>query len=68
MTTNMGTIDRGLRLVAGLGLLIAAFATDLGAGGWMHWAMIVVGVIAAGTALVGVCPLYAILGLRTCRK
>lgn len=68
MTTNMGTIDRGLRLMAGVILLILAFATDLGAGGWMHWAMIVVGLIAAGTALFGSCPLYAILGIRTCRK
>lgn len=68
MTKNMGSIDRWLRVVVGVALLIAAFATDFGAGGWLHWAMIVVGVILAVTALVGNCPLYSILGIRTCRR
>lgn len=68
MTKNMGNIDRGLRFVVGIALLIAAFATGFGASGWIHWAMIVVGLIAAGTALIGNCPMYSIFGIRTCGR
>ena len=68
MTKNMGNIDRGLRFVVGVALLIAAFATEFGGGGWLHWSMIVVGLIAAGTALIGNCPLYSVLGIRTCQR
>ncbi|QIE45243.1 DUF2892 domain-containing protein [Pseudohalocynthiibacter aestuariivivens] len=63
MTKNMGRIDRGFRMVTGIALLIAAFATNLGAGGWLHWAMIVVGATFAVTAAIGSCPLYAIFGI-----
>ncbi len=68
MTMNMGKYDRGVRLVVGIILLIAAFTTTWGAAGWLHWAMIVVGVIFAATALIGSCPLYSIFGIRTCRN
>lgn len=68
MTKNMGNIDRGLRLIVGIALLIAAFATDFGASGWIHWAMIVVGLIAAGTAALGSCPMYTLFGIRTCER
>lgn len=68
MTTNIGKIDRWLRLAVGVALLAAAFFTGFGAGGWMHWALIIVGAIAAGTALIGTCPAYALFGIRTCRR
>ncbi|WP_138934769.1 YgaP family membrane protein [Roseovarius arcticus] len=68
MTKNMGTMDRGLRAVVGIVLLIAAFAADFGASGWLQWAMIVVGAIFVITALVSTCPLYSIFGIRTCQR
>ncbi len=68
MTKNMGTIDRGLRAVVGIALLIGAFAYDYGAGGWLHWAMIVAGAIFVLTAVIGNCPLYSIFGIRTCQR
>ena len=68
MTKNMGSIDRGLRIVVGIALLIAAFTTGFGASGWIHWAMIVVGLIMAGTAALGNCPMYSIFGIRTCGR
>lgn len=67
MRTNMGTIDRVLRLVVAAGLLYAAFGTAFAADGALHWAAIAVAVVFALTAIVGNCPLYSILGIRTCR-
>lgn len=67
MRTNMGTIDRGLRLVVAAVLLYAAFGTAFAATGVLHWAAIAVAVVFALTSLVGNCPLYSMLGIRTCR-
>lgn len=62
MNTNVGTIDRVLRVVIGAGLLwYALFAAQTGYN-WIGW----IGVIPLITALVGVCPLYSILGVSTC--
>jgi len=68
MTTNMGKIDRGLRLVIGAALLILALATDMIAGGWLFWAALIIGAVFVLTALVGNCPLYSIIGVRTCPR
>jgi len=68
MTTNMGKIDRGLRLVIGAALLILALATDRIAGGWLFWAALIIGAVFVLTALVGNCPLYSIIGVRTCPR
>lgn len=59
MKTNEGGLDRGIRIVAGLALTGAAVAGVLG-----PWAYI--GVIPLLTGLVGVCPLYSMLGINTC--
>ncbi|PWS39177.1 DUF2892 domain-containing protein [Falsiroseomonas bella] len=59
MTTNVGGIDRVLRIVAGLVLLA------LGAFGPLGWWGLV-GLVPLGTALVGFCPLYPLLGINTC--
>jgi len=65
MEKNVGTIDRILRLVAG-GVLIAyalnLIAPDTGYNAW-GW----IGVIPLLTAFVSFCPLYRILGIRTCK-
>jgi hypothetical protein len=59
MTTNVGGIDRVLRIVAGLVLLaLGAF----GPLGW--WGLI--GLVPLGTALIGFCPVYPLLGISTC--
>ncbi len=60
MKTNVGGIDRILRITLGLALIIAA-AT--GAVGWWGW----LGVVPLLTGLVGWCPPYALLGLSTCK-
>ena len=66
MTTNMGTIDRGLRAVLGLALLAGAFLLGW-FGGWTVWAAAVVGVVMLATAAMGNCPLYSLVGIKTCK-
>jgi NhaP-type Na+/H+ and K+/H+ antiporter len=67
MTTNMGKIDRGLRLAVAAVLLILAFATQVGGEGWLKWVMVAVAAVFIVTSLAGNCPLYSIIGIRTCR-
>ncbi|MFZ4757820.1 MAG: YgaP family membrane protein [Burkholderiaceae bacterium] len=59
MKTNVGGIDRILRIVAGLILVALAATGTVGLWGW-------IGVIPLVTGLAGTCPLYSILGLNTC--
>lgn len=64
MAANVGTIDRGLRIVVGLALIGAALGlygpAYASVWGW-------VGVIPLITALVGWCPAYTIFGIKTCK-
>ena len=63
MNTNMGPIDRAVRVV--LGLILIAFAIPSGVPatewGWIGW----IGIVPILTALVGFCPLYDLLGIST---
>ena len=59
MKANVGTIDRVLRIVAGL-VLIALAAT--GTVGWWGW----LGVVPLDTGLFRFCPAYTLLGITTC--
>ena len=60
MTTNVGTIDRALRIVVGLALIALAFTGTIGVWGY-------VGVVPLATALLGWCPAYSLLGIKTCK-
>lgn len=57
--TNVGTIDRILRVVVGLVLIALVFVGPKTAWGW-------VGLIPLATGLMRTCPLYSILGMSTC--
>ncbi len=59
MTRNVGGIDRILRIIVGLVLIGLTLSGMIG---WWGW----VGVVPLGTALIGFCPLYPLLGLNTC--
>ena len=59
MSRNEGTLDRTLRIVLGLVLLSLVFI-----GPKTMWGLI--GIVPLATGLVGVCPLYSVLGIRTC--
>lgn len=67
MTRNMGTIDRGLRFGIAAVLLFVAFGTDILGMGVLFWLAPIVAAVFTLTALVGNCPLYGIVGLKTCR-
>ncbi|MCQ0988197.1 YgaP family membrane protein [Jiella marina] len=66
MTVNMGKLDRGLRLAVAAALFILAAATTVGDGTWLEWLFYGLGAVALLTALVGNCPLYRVLGIKTC--
>jgi Protein of unknown function (DUF2892) len=57
--TNVGGIDRALRIVAGLTLLGLAATGVVGPWGW-------IGAVPLATGLLGTCPAYTLLGLNTC--
>ena len=59
MKINVGTLDRTLRIGAGVALIGLAAAGIVGPWGY-------IGVIPLATGLFRVCPLYSILGLNTC--
>jgi hypothetical protein len=61
--TNVGSIDRILRVVVGAALLLWFFV-DQGSGAW-HYAKLI-GIVPILTGVFGTCPLYSILGLSTC--
>ncbi len=57
--TNVGTLDRSLRVLVGLVLLVLVGMQEIGLWG-------LVGLVPLGTGLLGFCPLYTLLGIRTC--
>ncbi len=59
MKSNVGGIDRILRIVAGL-VLVGLAAT--GTVGWWGW----LGLVPLATGALGWCPPYAMLGINTC--
>lgn len=60
MKKNMGNVDRSIRVVIGIVLLA------LGVMYHAWWGAI--GLIPLATAAIGFCPLYTVLGLKTCSK
>jgi uncharacterized membrane protein YfcA len=60
-TTNIGTVDRALRIVVGLALLAATMTGMIGVWGW-------IGVVPLVTAFMKFCPAYALIGLKTCKE
>ena len=61
---NVGTIDRIARLVLGISL-VAIFVAGVVAAPW-GWIALALGVIMLGTAAVGYCPIYSLVGLSSC--
>ena len=64
MTKNVGTIDRTIRALVGI-IAIALYATGTLAG-TVGIVALVVGIVMLGTAAIGWCPPYALLGINTC--
>lgn len=62
MAANVGSIDRALRIVAGLAIL-GLFFVLAGPNRW--WALL--GLVPLGTGLLRRCPLYLPFGIKTGR-
>lgn len=60
--TNVGGLDRILRIVVGLVLLLGFF---LGWGGLLNW-LLLIGIVPLATGILQTCPAYALLGINTC--
>ncbi len=56
---NEGMLDRALRVVVGAVLLSLVFVGPKTPWGWL-------GIVPLVTGLVGTCPAYTLLGIRTC--
>ena len=59
MTTNVGTIDRVVRVVVGLSLIGLAAAGSIGPWGY-------IGVLPLLTGIIRICPAYTVFGFDTC--
>ncbi|MBL4895059.1 MAG: DUF2892 domain-containing protein [Emcibacter sp.] len=59
MKSNVGGLDRLLRIIVGVLLIISALTGYFTPWGW-------IGVVPVVTALVGWCPAYIIFGLNSC--
>ncbi len=59
MLKNVGSVDRVIRVVAGVALIGASLFGVIGLWGW-------IGVVPLATGLFRVCPAYLPFGLSTC--
>ena len=60
MNKNVGSIDRTLRIVAGLALIALTATGTIGPWGW-------IGVVPLATGALGWCPAYTLFGFKTCK-
>jgi Protein of unknown function (DUF2892) len=59
--TNVGGIDRILRIVAGVFLIAIVFVGPQTPWGWL-------GIVPLATGLLRTCPLYSLLRINSCKK
>lgn len=61
MSSNVGGVDRILRIVVGVVLIGLTLAGMIGVWGW-------IGVVPLATGVIGWCPAYLPFGIRTCKR
>ena len=59
MGKNVGSLDRALRVIVGIALVAIVFVGPKTPWGW-------IGLVPLVTAALGWCPLYTLIGVRTC--
>lgn len=59
MKSNVGGIDRVLRILVGVALIAMTLTGTIGVWGW-------IGLVPLATAAMGFCPLYTVLGFSSC--
>ncbi len=60
--TNVGGIDRILRVVVGLALIAGFFLSPESPYRWLY----LIGIVPLATGLLKTCPIYSLLGISTC--
>lgn len=60
MQANVGGIDKVVRIIGGVILIALAATGTVGLWGW-------IGVVPLLTGLFNFCPLYSLLGIKTCK-
>ncbi|MGJ8596299.1 YgaP family membrane protein [Sulfitobacter sp.] len=70
MSVNVGDIDRILRALLGLILILAPLLNmpAMWSSAVLAYGSMAVGLVLLATAVLRFCPLYRILGLSTCKK
>ncbi|WP_432471611.1 YgaP family membrane protein [Amphritea sp. HPY] len=61
MENNIGSVDKVLRILVGLVLIVLVFVGPQTVWGWVGVPVILI-------ALFGWCPLYKVLGISSCKK
>lgn len=61
MKANVGGIDRVLRIVIGVAVISLVFIGPQTQWGWL-------GLVPLLSGLLAFCPLYAVIGMSTCKK
>lgn len=69
MTATVGNLDRLVRIVLGLVLILTPYISnaaifDVVA---LKYGATIIGAVLLVTALTRICPLYSILGIKTCK-
>ncbi|UAB84410.1 DUF2892 domain-containing protein [Zunongwangia sp. SCSIO 43204] len=66
MKANMGTLDKSIRILIAVGIIILYFTDTIS--GMLGIILLVLAGVFVLTSLVSFCPLYPILGINTCKK
>lgn len=70
MDRNVGRTDRVVRIIVGLILIVAPLLNipAVWSSEVMGYLSMTIGLVLALTAIFGVCPIYAVLGVQTCHR
>ncbi|GEN27010.1 membrane protein [Halovibrio variabilis] len=60
MKSNVGGIDKILRILVGIALIVLTLVGTIGVWGW-------IGVVPLATGLFNFCPAYKLVGINTCK-
>jgi hypothetical protein len=63
MKSNVGSVDRVLRIILGIGLLTLVFFLE-GTARWFG----LIGIVPLATGVFRFCPVYSLFGINTCPR
>jgi hypothetical protein len=66
MKKNMGALDKSLRVLAAIFIALLYYLDILS--GMVAYVLMTVAIVFLITSFVNFCPLYAILGVNTCKR